>query len=284
MDLRSLIKDPKQIARAREIVGKGLLHYQPFIFADDLETGAGYEFEYGESKGLVYDPAHDRSTFAEDDELRRWFIDGREKDTFSAANQRLRDRYDTVIDGICAGLGDISGMSFADIGCNSGYFPFSLARRGAAEAVGYDRGDYAESFSLLNSILGTDVKFHRQFYHSTTQSVRGCSSTHDVVLASTVLCHLSDPLQFLACLGSLARKAIFIYTEVTVEDQYCIRFGEHNKYYKDDPFPLCFDYGTTVSLKLLLKSFELMGFSEIYDIGSRIGHPATSAALLAMRP
>lgn len=63
MDLRKFITKPSQAKEAKRLVIRGLLNYQPFIFADDLETGAGYEFMHGEFSGLVYWPTIDKRIF-----------------------------------------------------------------------------------------------------------------------------------------------------------------------------------------------------------------------------
>lgn len=233
--------------------------------------------------------------------------------------------YDSFVDEICKKVGNISETTFADIGCNSGYFPVSFSLRGAKDAVGYDRADHSLSFKLLNDVFGTKAKFVHKAYsgfkqkleyrylnmdevssinmtkrlllsifiankkllHKIEQLARG-KERYDVVVSIAVLCHLSDPLQHLAFLGSIARKAIFIWTPVT-DDDYCIKFGEPNKYYKSDKFPLCFDNNTRPSAKLLRKSLELMGFTEIYEIPNQENGMSDSfynvhKAILAIRP
>jgi SAM-dependent methyltransferase len=288
MDLRPFINHKTtQISRAKELIISGLLNYQPFIFSDVLEVGAGYEFIYGEFSGLVY-WLDVNPKLLETPELKRFFIKNEDKDQFTAANARLRCMYDNFIDEICNKIGDISKNTFADIGCNSGYFPISFSLRGAKKSVGTDRIDYTETFKLLNEIFGTDSIFIHQSYNGLLHSIQGCEQ-YDVVISVAVLCHLSDPLQHLSFLGSIVRKAIFIWAPVTDDDDYCIRFGEPNKYYKSDQFPLCFDNKTRPSAKLLRKSFELMGFTEIHEIHNKDnGMPDNfyncHKAILAVRP
>ncbi len=118
MDLRPFITKPKQIEKAKELVIRGLLNYQPFIFSDDLETGAGYEFMHGEFGGLVYWPAVDKKHLLVP-EVKRFFIKEENKGQFTAANARLRVMYDSFVDEICKKVGSVSKTTFADIGCNS---------------------------------------------------------------------------------------------------------------------------------------------------------------------
>lgn len=287
MDLRSYITSPLQISKAKELVLREAINYQPFLFADDFETGIGFEFLFGEFKGMVHSPDFDRDPGIPP-AFRRFLIAAEDKENFSDSNRRLRVMYEGFVDAICGHFGDVSHMTFADIGCNSGYFPLSFSRRGAAESVGYDRVNYTGSFDLLNDILGTRARFIHSFYRSTLQKIPDCTARYDVVTTTALLCHLPDPLQYLAFLGSMARKALFIWTGVSREDEYCIGFGEPNKYYKSDAFPLCFDNLTTPSLKLLLKSLELMGFTEIHQIANPPGGMPDSffaphAAILAIR-
>ncbi len=287
MDLRECISNEDQLHRVKQLIVAGLFNYQPFIFSNDLEVGAGYEFLDGEFKGLVYWPSASQE-WLDDSAVSRFCIDNSFGNQFGEANQRLRILYDNFVDEICSRIGDVSQTTFAEIGCNAGYFPLSFSSRGAMESVGYDRENYSNVFALLNELLGTNAKFIHQSYNGRTQTIPGCGS-YDVVASVAVLCHLCDPLQHLAFLGSIARKAIFIWAPVTSDDDYCIRFGEPNKYYKDDEFPLCFDNITRPSAKLLRKSLELMGFTDIYEIPNKEGgmpdrwHKQHNA-ILAMRP
>lgn len=51
MDLRNKELTPEQIEEAKKFIIQGKLAYQPFIFTDTLETGAGQKFHDGETKG-----------------------------------------------------------------------------------------------------------------------------------------------------------------------------------------------------------------------------------------
>ena len=48
MDLRECISNEDQLHRVKQLIVAGLFNYQPFIFSNDLEVGAGYEFLDGE--------------------------------------------------------------------------------------------------------------------------------------------------------------------------------------------------------------------------------------------
>ena len=57
MDLRFYNPTSEHLELAKDMACRGLLCYQPFIFSEDLQTGAGYEFaKSAEGAGLVYCP------------------------------------------------------------------------------------------------------------------------------------------------------------------------------------------------------------------------------------
>src|SRR3989442_15504017 len=64
---------------------------------------------------------------------------------FHRCNQEYRQIYDFVCEQICTNVGrDISNLSFAEIGCNTGLNLFNLASRGAKECYGFDWNDRSE--------------------------------------------------------------------------------------------------------------------------------------------
>lgn len=289
MDLRPHITGNEQLDKAKALAARGLLSYQPFIFADDLQTGVGYEFcSSQEGVGLLYWPTVSPELAASPG-IRRLLLAEEFRDEFVRANARLRRTYDDFVDEICRRVGDLSETTFLDVGCNSGYFPLSFALRGARRCVGYDRENYTDVFALLNDVLGTNAEFVHQPYLHADGVIDGCP-TLDVVVSMMTLCHLSDTLRHLAFLGSVARRAVFIWTLVADDSDYCVRFGEPNKYYHSDPFPKCFDNMVRPSVPLLRKSLELMGFTELHELSlcdeavPQRFYGTRNLAILAMRP
>src|SRR5712691_11392980 len=125
MDLRSQIRSSDQLAAAKRLGTAGLLCYQPFIFDESYEVGVGWEFTKGEFAGLIYWPDPPAEHIGSES-FRRLLVSPDEVAQFRAANQRLRTTYEGFVDAICARLGDISSLSFLDVGCNSGYLPLSF--------------------------------------------------------------------------------------------------------------------------------------------------------------
>lgn len=273
MDLRKYIKNKEQVETAKQLAIRGLLNYQPWVFSDDFETGVGMEWMEGDFSGLVYYPDIDQALLERSPELRRLIIDPGKYTKFHEANCSLGQLYDGIVHDVCKYVGDVRQLSFLDVGCNTGYLPQSFALLGAKEATGCDReGHFAETFELLNSILGTNTIFQKAFYDPQSREIKELKE-YDVVLSMAVLCHLSEPLNHMACLGSLAKKAVFVWTMVNEDEGYTVHFDEPQGHYEQDKFPLCFDNKVTISNKLLKKSLELLGFKHIYEIPSGDSNP-----------
>jgi SAM-dependent methyltransferase len=245
MDLRPYRLTPEQVRQASQ-----LLDYQPFILSDDVQAGIAYDWIYG-----VQDPGRYVAS--------RDLVDEVTWQRFATANGQLRCMYDDWIEATCKSVPD--AHSVLDIACNSGYFLQRFAQKGYRECVGCDLLDKTAVFSLLNQILGTDTIFSHRRYDSWTHHMPGCDPA-DVVIASAILLHLSDPLYFLHFVSGLARKALLLFTRVIRSDEYLIKFEEPNAYYKDDPFPVCFDNNNSVSTGLLRLSLKRLGFREVIEL------------------
>ena len=184
---------------------------------------------------------------------------------FVDANARLRRMYDDWIDVMAQ---HVPGGSLVDIGCHTCYFPICAQKKGMKESAGYDLGNYSSAVAFLNKVLGTRAHFYHGGYDYIQRIIPGCKQ-YDVVVASAVLCHLPDPLNFLACLGKIARKAVFLFTGTVESDELTIHYNSPNKFYKDRVFPYNFDDCTRLSRALLHNSMEWMGFKEMVEIPYR---------------
>jgi SAM-dependent methyltransferase len=261
LDLRSYIESAKQVEAARRLAFRGLLTYQPFVFDGNFAVGSGLSIVAGHAHDTpsIYCPGAGQQD-ADVEFLAREVVAEERRAEFFAANEAMRRFYDDMIDQTTSALGSIEGMSVLDVGCNSGYFPLSLARRGARQAKGIDRVDYSPTIALLNELCGTRVEFGLWSYDGSLRA----SEQFDLVISTAVLVHLSDPLQHLAWLGSSARKALLVFTPCHRDDEYSIKFHSVNRYYRDK-FPYCFDV-STISRKLLRLAMEQMGFTRIVEI------------------
>lgn len=264
MDLRPFNPSPPQLERAHQLVIQGLLGYQPWLFADDFETGVGLEFETDTTTGLVHYPDIDPGLLASP-QLRRRILPPDQADQFRRANQRLRLLYEAFVDRLCVVVDDPGGITTLDVGCNTGYLPIAFSRRGVKRATGCDRQDYRASVDLLNEITGENASFVAARYDPQSGTIAGVEPA-DIVTSLAVLCHLSDPLRHLACLGDLARKALFVWTMVNPDSAMTLHFGEPRGDYPDDRFPFCFDNRVCPSTALLRRSLELLGFRTIIEL------------------
>ena len=165
MDLRPYLNraDPVQgslFERGVSLIQKGELWYQPFILADGLEVGEGQNLqdEYRNCASL-----YDNNVFL-NDEYRHYWIDNPRKlaldgGYFSYCNRKYRYCYELITNTIVSRMGDISNLSFLEVGCNTGLNLFNLATRGAACCTGVDWTDHSAVVNWLNDVLATNVRF-----------------------------------------------------------------------------------------------------------------------------
>ncbi len=187
---------------------------------------------------------------------------------FRECNETLRFIYRYFIDSIVENLGgDISDLSFAEVGCNTGYFLHALALRGAAKCVGLDYTPNAEVFKWFNRVLNTNSEFrfaewnpleHRLLY--------GKMPEVDVALTIAVMCHLADPLYHLAFLCDHSAKGIFIYTPVNKDKGLTVSYGNPAKYPNALSWPLGFDNEVRPSVPLLRMGLKEAGFDDIREV------------------
>jgi SAM-dependent methyltransferase len=248
MDLREFRTTPEQIEAAAQH-----LRYQPFVIDDERHTGVAYSWLQ------TSDPT---TASSEDFLFDRRSIAPEVWNKAYDDNRRLAAMYDDFIErivNICPPDG-----AYLDLGCNTGYFPVSVSRAGIQTAVGVDLGDYSNAFRVLNEITGASARFSTGGYNPCTRTINLNGNLpgverYDVVSASAVLCHLSDPLYVLKAMAQLASKAIFIWNSFLETDELLIRYNLPNKF-SNAEFPQGFDDGTSISLGLLFLSMEKLGF------------------------
>jgi len=167
-----------------------VLDYQPFILSENIQTGAAYSWAYSDDPRTNPSLVFNRSDNSEYDWSR-----------ITNTNARLRAMYDDILDEIALRF---PGGSLFDVACNNGYFPVGAELRGLS-GTGMDMVDYSKSFSLLNKAFGTKAKFLNLVYSSERHEMP-IQDQFDVVVASAIMCHLPDPLPFLAAIGKIARS------------------------------------------------------------------------------
>lgn len=243
MDLRPFHPSEQDVIELKKHCG-----YQPFILSDTCQAGAGYTWCTGKPTNLM-----EKSK----DTLKEWH-------PFVEANAQMRRMYESWISIICEAMGFQEGMSVCDTACNDGYFLYRFLQRGAGSAVGYDLLDKTAVFSIMNRLMGLNAQFKQTPYDSTTHRINDATQT-DLVISSAIMCHLSDPLYYLSFLGSLTKKALFLFSSIDPDPSFKISYEAANFYYQN-PFPVCFDKLNHVSSGLIDFGLREMGFKHIIKI------------------
>jgi len=111
---------------------------------------------------------------------------------------------------------DMSGQSFADIGCSLGFFCFEAKRRGASRSMGLDfASENVRRGRLLADVQGLPVEFRQ--YDIDHESL---DETFDHVICLNVLHHLVNPILGLDRLIAATRR------QLTLE---LATFGAHDR-------------------------------------------------------
>lgn len=287
MDLRPIRLSAEDIERVKPFIQARKVYYQPFIFSDDLEVGEGLAF----SRRLYshdYKPAVHWPDGPE--ELASILVRGDQLADFRAANGMLRRIYDHMVDFLCTGLGEAKGRTFAEFGCNTGYFLHALAQRGAAGCTGYDFTDNRDVFAWFNEVLGTNSAFLQAEWDSLTHLPRYADMAEaDVVMSIAVTCHLADPVHHLTYLASRAREALFLWVPYNGRDDLSISFGTPGVFPGQLAWPLSFDNEVRPSLPLIEQCLRSCGFERLVrmpppaELGDWSGWFESQVGILAFR-
>ncbi|HEX3656964.1 MAG TPA: methyltransferase domain-containing protein [Pirellulales bacterium] len=245
MDLREFNTNEDHVA-----AGVDVLNYQPFILSDDVQTGVGYSWRNRS------DPRFPTGfVFHREQRQEQW-------NDITEANAMLRRTYDGLIRFIAERF---PGKTLLDVACNNGYFPVRAELYGMAPSFGMDMGSqHSYAIEFLNGTCGTHATFLHASYDpiSHTAPVEG---KYDVVVASAIMCHLPDPLNFLAFLASKAREAVFFWGQVIDTDNLLVCYSPPHQNLHDRPFPYCFNDNTRISRGLMELSFKQLGFKEVVE-------------------
>jgi SAM-dependent methyltransferase len=241
--------------RIGDLVEEGIsvLNYQPFVLTDDIQTGVGYS---------LVAPGDERVNpplvFRRSDYESEWL-------KICDANSRLRAMYDDLLDEVAQRF---PGASLLDVACNNGYFPVGAELRGM-RGTGMDLGDYSASIAFLNKCLGTDARFLHQWYDSLSHTFP-TPDTYDVVVMSAIMCHIPDPLNFLAAAAKRAEKAFLFWGQIVETQALVVSYQPpHQGLSSLTDFPVCFNDNTRLSRGLFELSLRLLGFHHIIEIAPR---------------
>ena len=252
------------MAELHDFIVRRKLAYQPFIFSDDLETGEGLRFVNHGIGGNIH---------WKDPDPRVKDLVTADPEAFKRENAALRAIYEDFIQQIASRTG-VSGLNFAEIGCNTGYFLHALALRGAGRCIGYDFTNNSRVFAWFNEVLGTRCEFHFSEWDSFRHRLRYASMPRvDVTLSAAVTCHLADPIHHLAFLCERASKAVFCWCPVLDHEALSITYGQPGRYPNALDWPLGFDNDVRISIPLLKLALGQCGFEDIHEIQPPDGLP-----------
>ncbi len=267
MDLRQRRLTAAQIDVVKMFIQQRKLAYQPFEFTDTLQVGEGQRFRDGEFADrcgtVLWD---DHPTDVAD-------LITKDPAAFREANRELRRIYDFIVDFIVENVGDdVKNLSFAEFGCNTGYFLHSLAALGARKTIGYDFTENGAMFRWFNEVLGIPAgrnEFRFAEWDSLNHRVQHATFEEaDVCMSIAVTCHLADPLHHLAFLCSKARRAVFFWCPVNYNDNegLSISFGTPGMYPNSLSFPIDIDNNVRLSPALIRLTLERCGFGKLIEI------------------
>jgi hypothetical protein len=263
MDLRKYRPNSHQI---QSLLGNGC--YQPFIFSDFFLSGCCYSWVTGD---LIFamDKGNDiayqwQSAHVPLKPLKN-YITQENWELFVDCNNRLRDMYDSWIEFTLRKINQPSNYSVIDTASNAGYFLYKFKERCAGRCIGYDLQNFSIYYDTLNKLTGFDVEFYQNPYNMFTHSINNSPSA-DIIVSSAIMCHLSDPLHYLAFLGSITKKALLLFTAVDDTENYQITYDGAKKYYPELLFPNCFDEMTHISKGILTFGLKELGFTDIIEI------------------
>jgi SAM-dependent methyltransferase len=249
MDLRARMSSDTLVQEALQV-----LDYQPFVIRDDIQTGVGFSWLHWPDPRVSPPLVFKRADWSESDWIK-----------ITSSNQGLRAMYQAFIRMIAE---NYPGGSLLDIGCNNGYFPVAAEVAGMRGCAGVDQGDHqGRAIRLLNAALGTGVEYFQRQYSPEQRSAEPLARKFDVVCASAILCHIPDPLHFLAYLASLANEALFFWGQVLNTESFIISYNKpHPNLSSFQTFPYDFNDNTRLSWGLLKHSMSSLGFGRQLEI------------------
>ena len=269
MDLRKILRDC-DLKEVQSLILENDLSYQPYIFSDSLETGAGQRMQDGLEKykgentgGRIYwkDAPKDIR-----ERLKDKLAD--DQDHFRKCNAEYRRMNDYFVDSTIKVLGgDISKYSFAELGCNSGYFLHRLAARGAAKCIGYDVGPFEKVFDFFNKTLSLNNEFHFADWNPSFHGISGMAlSEVDVFWSSAVTCHVADPIEHLTYLCDHSKVGIFLWVPKNNHKDNAITYGKPGELSPRFSWPFNLDKDVKLSVPLIKLILKESGFGDIREI------------------
>ena len=137
-------------------------------------------------------------------------------------------------------LGDVSGKTVLDIGCNAGFFSMRFKERGAARVVGIDIDPVVlKQASFLSRRAGLELELHLRSAYDILEW-----GAFDIVVCVGVLYHLRHPLLALDNIASICRERLFAQTVIRGSVDEFVPAADYpvweNEIFNDSAFPRMF--------------------------------------------
>jgi tRNA (mo5U34)-methyltransferase len=137
-------------------------------------------------------------------------------------------------------VGDLTGKTVLDIGCNAGFFSMRFKQRGAKRVVAIDIDPVVlKQARFLSQHFGLDIEFHERSAYDIVDW-----GPFDIVICVGVLYHLRHPLLCLDNIASICRERLFAQMvirgsvdEFAPADNYPLT---ENEIFNDRAFPRMF--------------------------------------------
>jgi hypothetical protein len=135
--------------------------------------------------------------------------------------------------------------------------------------VGIDHTNYAPAIRFLNRTLGTKARFRRSFYLPRVHTFMPPLPRCDVAVVSAVLCHLPDPLNFLAAVANRTRHALLFWGQLVDSNDLLVSYRKPHAGFGLRRFPYAFNDNTRLSRGLFAFALSELGFTSTIEIEPR---------------
>jgi len=108
-------------------------------------------------------------------------------------------------------LGDLTGKSVLDVGCNSGLYCFESKRRGASEVIGIDINEFRlNQARTLAEIINLDIVFKKM---NIEESIK--LGQFDIVFCIAVVTEITNLISSLLVLKQLTKETLFLELDIS---------------------------------------------------------------------
>lgn len=156
-------------------------------------------------------------------------------------------------------LGELSGRSILDVGCQDGWYSYQAAEAGA-EVLGIDLRE--EAVRRANAIRAIRQVENPKFLMGDVEDAQTISGKFDAVLNYGLLYHLADPINVMCRLGASCKRIMAVQTFVHAMDRGPVLHLLRESI--DLPGKGATELITTPSSRAVVLMLEEAGFDHVY--------------------